>query len=415
MKKIDLEKKITLRYTVALIIIALLSTGSFYVLYKSLQESSSTAYIVNIAGKQRMLSQHIALDVQRIHHVLDDHHEQLYKIDNLLETLSGHIKEMQEANSALSTGKLPNGETMILSTTIYNNYFGKLNLKNRVDAYTQIASELYRYEELNVEDIVIAIDSKSQELLIDLDKVVKVYESEGFKKLQNLKNLEIIAWVLTIFILLLEVIFIFQPIVKKIGFLMDENEKVLYNLEKEVEIRTMELKEANHHLQEIASRDPMTGLRNRLTLEDDIEKAIVNFKKYQAPFALLMFDIDWFKDVNDTYGHDVGDEVIKEIASILKESVREEDKVYRAGGEEFVILLNRISLEATQKIAEKIRLLIEDKVFKLDETKFFKTISGGLYHSSLCEPKSIAYVLKIVDNALYKSKEQGRNRVIQVI
>ncbi|MDF1877513.1 diguanylate cyclase [Sulfurimonas sp. SAG-AH-194-L11] len=416
MKNLDLEKRITLRYTIALIIIAILSTSSFYVLYKSLQESSSTAYIVNIAGKQRMLSQHIALDVQRIHHVLDNHHEFLYKVDNLLESLSGHIKEMQEANRALSTGKLPNGETMILSQAVYDSYFGELDLKNRVDEYTQISSELYRYKELdNVEDIVSEIDSKSKQLLIDLDKVVKVYELEGSKKLERLQTLEIIAWVCILFTLLLEVIFIFQPIVKKIGSLMDENSKVLDTLEKEVELRTLKLQEANHSLQKIASEDPMTGLRNRLTLEDDIEKAIVNFKKYEAPFAVLMFDIDWFKDVNDKYGHDVGDKVIKEVASILQKSVREEDKVYRAGGEEFVILLNRISLEATQKIAEKIRLLIENKVFKLDETDFSKTISGGLYHSSLGKPKSIAYVLKIVDNALYKSKEQGRNQVTQAI
>ena len=415
MKKKDLEKRITLRYASALFIIAILSTSSFYTLYKFLQESSSTAYIVNISGKQRMLGQHIALDVHRLHHILDNHQELLYKVDNVLQSLLAHTKEMKKANRILSTGELPNGENIILSRKVHAIYFNELNLKKRVDEYVKLTNRLARFEELEeVDSIIYEIDTKSEQLLMDLDKAVRQYELEGSKKLQELQNLGILAWILVIFTLLLEVIFIFQPIVQKIVSLMDENDTVLNSLEKEVELRTLKLQEANHTLKEIASKDPMTGLNNRLTLEDDIEKAIQHFEEHKAPFSLLSFDIDWFKKVNDKYGHDIGDMVIKDVSDILQKSVREEDKVYRAGGEEFVLLLNRVSLEDTRKIAEKIRLLIERKVFKVDEEEFSKTISGGLYHSSISDAKSIAHVLKIVDNALYKSKKEGRNRVTEV-
>ena len=88
--------------------------------------------------------------------------------------------------------------------------------------------------------------------------------------------------------------------------------------------------------------------------------------------------------------------------------------LYSQSRVEFVLLLNRVSLEDTRKIAEKIRLLIERKVFNVDEEEYSKTISGGLYHSSISNAKSIAHVLKIVDNALYKSKKEGRNRVTEV-
>ena len=415
MKKKDLEKRITLQYASALFIIAILSTSSFYTLYKFLQESSSTAYIVNISGKQRMLGQHIALDVHRLHHILDNHQELLYKVDNVLQSLLAHTREMKKTNRILSSGELPNGENITLSPKMHAIYFNELNLKKRVDEYVKLSNRLARFEKLeDVDSMIYEIDTKSEQLLMDLDKAVRQYELEGSKKLQELQNLGILAWILVIFTLLLEVIFIFQPIVQKIVSLMDENDTVLNSLEKEVELRTLKLQEANHTLKEIASKDPMTGLNNRLMLEDDIEKAIQHFEEHKAPFSLLSFDIDWFKKVNDKYGHDIGDMVIKDISDILQKSVREEDKVYRAGGEEFVLLLNRVSLEDTRKIAEKIRLLIERKVFKVDEEEFSKTISGGLYHSSISDAKSITHVLKIVDNALYKSKKEGRNRVTEV-
>ena len=408
------QKRISILYMSALSFVAILSTLSFYTLSKSLEASSSTAYIVNISGKQRMLSQHIALDLHRIHNALEGH-KSVYNVALTQETLLAHTKSMHSANEILSSGRLPNGKKITLSATIYAMYFGDMNIKERVDTYINIANKITKAKDKNeTHAIMRSIDMLSERLLVDLNKVVHQYQLEGEEKLQSLQNMEIIAWVLVLFTLLLEIIFIFQPIMKKLLYLIAEKTHILENLEYEVQLRTLSLKEANYKLHEMASHDPMTGLRNRLTLENDIKKAIQHYEENHAPFAVLMLDIDWFKDVNDTYGHDIGDRVIKEISEKLLSSVREGDKVYRAGGEEFVVLLNRISFEDTQKIAQKIRLLIEEWTFHADKEEFHKTISIGLYHSDINGVKNSTELLKRVDNALYSSKENGRNRITNV-
>ncbi|QSZ42793.1 diguanylate cyclase [Sulfurimonas aquatica] len=417
MNILSLQRSITLKYVVALLLIALLSSASFYVLFKALEESKNTAYIVNISGKQRMLSQHIALALHRLHKDIEDSkiNEGIVHNNILVQTLMADIKEMSEANRILSTGFLPNGSKVKLSRVLDETYFGDVNLKKRVDEYLESAYEIFKMSKHSDVDILIEkVDRLSELLLLDIDRVVMEYQEEGEEKLKDLRWLEVVTWVLIIIVLLLEVIFIFQPLTREIVDLYRKNESILNNLENEVLIRTMKLEDANVKLKDLALHDPLTGLRNRLTLEKDVERAISHERDHKAPYAVLMFDIDWFKDVNDTYGHDIGDRVIKEISKILKEAVRENDKVYRAGGEEFVILLNRIDYTDVSNIAEKIRKLIEQHVFSVDDISFSKTISCGLYHSSIIEGENVDHVLKLVDRALYKSKLNGRNRVTNV-
>lgn len=417
MNILDLQKSIRLKYVVGLTLIALLSTVSFYVLYKTLEESRNTAYIVNISGKQRMLSQHIALDIHRLYKEIIDGRdtEKIIYSNGSLQILLAHAKEMAEANKILSSGFLPNGSIFSISNGINEMYFGDMDLKNRVDIYLQTANkivEMSEYTQINT--AVKKIDLLSESLLVDLNKVVLQYQRESESKLDDLEKLEIAAWVFVIIVLLLEVIFIFQPLTRRVFDLYTENKSILENLENEVMNRTIKLKDANVKLENLAFHDPLTGLKNRLTLEQDIEKAIQHERDNKSPYAVLMFDIDWFKNVNDTYGHDVGDTVIKEVARFLIESVREEDKVYRAGGEEFVVLLNRISYENTNFIAQEIRQRIEKHSFRVDDTSFCKTISCGLYHSSISDSDNVRDVLKLVDKALYQSKANGRNRVTDI-
>lgn len=182
----------------------------------------------------------------------------------------------------------------------------------------------------------------------------------------------------------------------------------------EVKNRTRQLEIEKSKLNYKANHDALTSLYNRLSLNLDIETVIKQHSIHKAPYAVLMFDIDWFKSVNDEYGHDVGDYVLVEIATLMQKSVRGEDRVYRAGGEEFVLLLQRISLEDTMKLAQKIRKLIQNHPFKVGTTEFSKTVSAGLYHSSLINVTQVKNVLKLVDTALYKSKTNGRNRVTNV-
>jgi len=412
----QLKTGITIRYVMALSLIAILSTFAFFFLHSALNDSDSTAYIVNISGKQRMLSQHIALDAHNIYENLLHHREGRQLHNNLSrQSLVKNIQKMLEANQMLSSGELLNKQKVELSPEIHEMYFGQMNIAQRVKQYTSNANKILEtsgYEQ--VHKIVDLINLQAEPLLIDLNKVVQQYEIEGEKRLAEIRKMEVIVWVATILMLFVEALFIFQPMVNHIIKLSGAEERFIEKLQYEVKIRTLNLEQANQKLEDLASHDPLTRLKNRLNLEYDLEEIVKQHIKHHAPYAVLMFDIDWFKKVNDEYGHDVGDLVLVEVAQLLKHVVRQGDKVYRFGGEEFVILLNRVSFKDAVTRAEKIREEIENHLFETSEYKLRKTVSGGLYHSSLRKINNLKIILKLVDEALYESKSKGRNRVTNV-
>ena len=415
----DVKKSITKRYKLALVLIALLSTIAFFALSSALKEAEHTAYLVNISGKQRMLSQHIALDVHRLHsHLTKKSTPASYAEKSYKNALRKHTQEMEQVNTLLSTGILSQDKTILLSEDIHKLYFGKANIAQRVFNYVTLANQALKpLKHSALDTIVHDINDHSEALLLDLNKIVLQYQSEGEVMLSKIESMETFIWITTLFVLLFEVILIFQPMVAKMLKLSESNETTLQNLENLVELRTLHLENANKKLKDLASHDPLTGLRNRLNLENDVELSITNFKKHNAPFAILMFDIDWFKKVNDSYGHDTGDQVLKEVSNILDQTVRDEDHIYRAGGEEFVVLLNRISKVDSIKIANKIRLKIEKHSFACEEChdkELFITISGGAYHSDMSLITDLKGLLKLVDEALYNAKHSGRNQIKEV-
>jgi len=159
-------------------------------------------------------------------------------------------------------------------------------------------------------------------------------------------------------------------------------------------------------LQRLATTDTLTGIYNRYKINQVIEEEIARTKRYKEPFALLMFDIDHFKEINDTYGHDVGDIVLQELSYIISSCIRESDTFGRWGGEEFMLIAPKISLNDAIKLAEKLRNSIENHTFKEIQTL---TVSIGV---ALFDEKSDKESkLKEVDDALYRSKESGRNKV----
>jgi len=326
-----------------------------------------------------------------------------------------NTQEMLKANQALSSGNLRNEQHVEISTDIYEMYFGEKDISSRVKNYTINAVRILDASNLQqAKKIVDLIDTQSESLLMDLNTVVKQYEIEGEQNLLNLKTMEVVIWVATIFILLLEVIFIFQPMIQHILHLTEAEERSIENLKNQVNIRTLSLQQANQKLETLASHDPLTGLKNRLNFEQDLEYIVEQHVKHHCPYAILMFDIDFFKQVNDAHGHDVGDLVIVDTANLLKQSIRQEDKVYRIGGEEFIVVLNRVTYEDAADKAENIRKSIENHTFHANQITLKKTISGGLYHSSLENSDSLKEILKLVDNALYLSKQNGRNKISHV-
>ena len=163
-------------------------------------------------------------------------------------------------------------------------------------------------------------------------------------------------------------------------------------------------------LERSARTDGLTGLYNRKFLEESVEKIVNQAKRANISYGVLMADIDYFKMINDTYGHDVGDEAIKIVASTLTENVRNSDFVIRYGGEEFIVLLYNCDREYIIEVAEKIRVAFAARKISAGPTHFSKTISIG---ASIFPDTADSFwkCIKYADMALYYAKENGRNQV----
>lgn len=159
-------------------------------------------------------------------------------------------------------------------------------------------------------------------------------------------------------------------------------------------------------VEELSIKDRLTSLYNRLKLETVFEDEINRSLRYATVFSVIMADIDHFKAINDTYGHDVGDDTLVDFARILKQSVRETDIVGRWGGEEFLLILPQTDMEAAQKLAEKLRQNIEEHSFKT-----IKSCTASFGVSSYMPQDDMNRIVKRADSALYESKKSGRNRV----
>ncbi|MBF0219053.1 MAG: diguanylate cyclase [Gammaproteobacteria bacterium] len=173
----------------------------------------------------------------------------------------------------------------------------------------------------------------------------------------------------------------------------------------------IEAKRLMDTLRESTLRDAMTGLHNRRFLEEYVDTLIANADRNKKDVAILMLDLDYFKKVNDTYGHDVGDTVLKELSKVLRSAVRSSDMVIRYGGEEFVIILTDLHGGNGDEVAEKIRAAVEEMKIQVPGAVLRKTISIG----AATYPKdgdTFWQVIKFADVALYRAKEEGRNRVV---
>jgi diguanylate cyclase (GGDEF)-like protein/PAS domain S-box-containing protein len=161
-------------------------------------------------------------------------------------------------------------------------------------------------------------------------------------------------------------------------------------------------------VEELSVTDQLTQLHNRMYLENSFKTEIKRSKRYNYPFAVLMLDIDHFKEVNDKFGHDVGDNILVSIAKLLSANIRETDILGRWGGEEFLIICPHTTNSEAFVLAEKMRKTIEGCLF---ETVGQKTCSFGI---SVFDLKDEGYkeVIKRSDEALYKAKEKGRNCVV---
>ncbi len=167
------------------------------------------------------------------------------------------------------------------------------------------------------------------------------------------------------------------------------------------------LERDKNNIKKLAELDPLTQIYNRVKLNEMFRGIFFNAKKYNTIVTIILFDIDHFKQINDNYGHNVGDKVLRELSSLVRGLLREEDIFARWGGEEFVIVLEGVSLQETTKLASHLREEIEK--FPFDVVGHI-TCSFGVTQFTQRDTESLFF--ERVDNALYEAKERGRNRVV---
>ncbi|HEV2718770.1 MAG TPA: diguanylate cyclase [Thermoanaerobaculia bacterium] len=172
-----------------------------------------------------------------------------------------------------------------------------------------------------------------------------------------------------------------------------------------------ELLETNKRLELLSITDGLTKLYNHRYFQDELARAFEESQRYQRPLSLTIIDIDFFKKVNDTYGHAVGDEVLKEVARIFQDSIRATDLAARYGGEEFAVMMPETELHDALTFAEKIRTLIEESAFRTAAGPLHATVSLGVAAVPRTKIHTAKELIVAADKALYRAKRGGRNQV----
>jgi len=193
-----------------------------------------------------------------------------------------------------------------------------------------------------------------------------------------------------------------------------ELEKARNDLERRVIERTRELMEANRMLKELSITDGLTGLFNQRHFLRELETEFRKALRYGRRLALLLLDIDRFKDVNDRYGHPCGDHVLKNVAALLKGCLRDSDIAARCGGDELGIILPETDKSKASKVAEKLRRLLGKTSFAWSGDSFSITCSIGVAAVPDRGIDSWSALLESADKSLYRSKREGRNSVVAI-
>jgi len=270
---------------------------------------------------------------------------------------------------------------------LQNNYFGELKITGKL-------SETLK--------LYIGVQKNEKILFTILEKTIKSIQEETHKKIfvqtipikyEKIINYDSI-WkiILGALVLMLFVLYWSVKILK--------SNKLLKKAQEEIKLK-------NTLLENLATTDKLTNLSNRRKIEEVLQDEINRCQRFKHTFAITMLDIDYFKDVNDSYGHQSGDKVLIEIANILKKELRKTDFVGRFGGEEFLLICPESNKNEILKLMESLRLKISNTHFNQVGKK---TASFGL--TIYKDNDSIDSMIKRADDALYQAKNNGRNQIV---
>ncbi|MBI2891503.1 MAG: diguanylate cyclase [Nitrospirae bacterium] len=174
----------------------------------------------------------------------------------------------------------------------------------------------------------------------------------------------------------------------------------------------LELKKSRDRLRELASIDELTQVYNRRHFMEELSREFSRAVRYQKPISFILMDIDHFKKINDTHGHQVGDMVLSHLAALIKQALRGSDVVARYGGEEFAVILPETELEGAVAAAEKMRRTVEREGFPSQDGPLDVRVSFGVANWPRHKVAHVDQLIRLADDALYCAKDAGRNRVV---
>jgi diguanylate cyclase (GGDEF)-like protein/PAS domain S-box-containing protein len=200
------------------------------------------------------------------------------------------------------------------------------------------------------------------------------------------------------------------PVLVRTSPILDEQNKIIGAVEIFSNSQSIfKMKRRVDELEQAVFRDALTGASNRKLLEIKIDTALREYHEHQIPFGLLFLDIDYFKAVNDTYGHQEGDRVLQSTARNMTEHLRSTDICGRWGGEEFIAVLYNVDQKSLSRIAEKLRAMIANSIITIDGKQISVTVSIGA--TLVRETDTMDSIIQRADQLMYQSKQGGRNRV----
>ncbi|MBK4736062.1 diguanylate cyclase [Noviherbaspirillum pedocola] len=362
----------TSAYLLALTLVAFLSVAAHLVLDSVINEQLNSANVLHVAGQQSMYPQRITYSAMEYVEGGDP---------EARERLEDAIKSFRRNHTFLMTGGFNSDTFFELSTSVRDVYYGtSQDFDRRTRQFIAAAEKVASTKD---PEALLYLRTEARKNMLNLaETVARDIAMEANARIERLRAIQKCVVVILLLTLALEGVFIFRPLVRRI---------VLYAT----------------RLYEHATRDPLTGLLNRRAFFDFATRVQSASRRYNHAFSVIMLDIDHFKKINDTFGHDKGDDALRLLARILNENLRESDIVARMGGEEFVIALPNSDGRGATIVAESLRKRIEETAEK-DVPRF--TISVGVTEK-IAVQDTVERMLKRADDALYQAKRGGRNRV----
>lgn len=416
---------------------AALCSAAWWSLHQVIAEQDSIAAVVNVSGRQRMLSQRTALFAV----MLKD--APAKERPAIRADLKKAIDRMERSHQGLIHGDIELALPATMSDTVRSLYFeGPEAVDALVTSHIAAARELLLASDDGLTSantqLQYVVQQASYRLIHPLDKMVRQYQLEGEATVARLHRVATTVWALSVLLLVLEGLWIFRPFERRLARTIGALEATKLDLQQHqnhledlINQRTKALQSANDALQRkeqevrnLALHDELTGLPNRRLLHDRLGSAMATSQREGHYGALIFLDLDNFKPLNDTHGHVVGDLLLIEVARRLAACLREIDTPARFGGDEFVVMLNKLAtnkaeaIEQARGVAKKIQASLAAP-YHLDTSQTDSAIATLVHHSSASlgvamfkgHESTASEILKCADMSMYQAKKAGRNTI----